>query len=174
MKDKILHVIFSLSGASIAIGVLGFMSGIVTIFIDVNSQLSIKWILLIVLIFFSLVLILLKVIYDLSQIIEPVPPFEIPIRYVEDEQVFVIKRNENFLNNIVVGCYVQKDEIDRLAYLGVVHLVQDKVIQIKIRADFQILKEIPVSIDSLKSIVVRPVVPVTALQQFSNLENTNV
>lgn len=173
MKNKILGTMLSLSGASIAIGVIGFMSSIVTIFIDVNSQLSVKWLLFVILLFASLVLVLLKVIYDLSQESLPPPPFEVPIKYVAEEQVFVIRRNENFLNNIVVGCYAQQDEIDRLAYLGVVHLVQDRVIQIKIRADFQVLKEIPKTTDALKSIIVRPVVPVTAIQQFSKLESSN-
>ncbi len=173
MKTKIVDVIFSWSGASIAIGVLGFMAGIVTIFIDVSSNLSIKWFLFVILIFGSLILILLKIIHDLSKESTPSPPFETPIRYVPEENVFVIRRNENFLNNIVVGCYVQQDEIDRLAYLGVVHLVQDKVIQIKIRADLEVLKKIPTASDKLKTIVVRPVVPVTALQQLSNLENNN-
>ena len=173
MTNKILGAIFSLSGASIAIGVLGFMAGVVTIFVDVNSVLSIKWLLLAVLILVSLILILLKLVYDLSQEAAPPPPFEVPIRYVSDEQVFVIRRNENFLNNIVVGCYVRKDDIDRLAYLGVVHLVQDKVIQIKVRADFKVLESIPESTDALKNIIVRPVVPVTALQQLSNMENPN-
>ncbi len=170
MKDRILNSIFSLSGASIAIGVVGFMSGIVSIFIDVDSQLSIKWLLLIMLLAVSLILILLKVVYDLSQFTIPPPPFETPIKYVSDEQVFVIKRNENFLNNIVVGCYIQRDEIDRLAYLGVVHLVQDKVIQIKVRADLQVLEKIPESADELDRLVIRPVVPVSALEQFNNLE----
>jgi hypothetical protein len=76
-------------------------------------------------------------------------------------------------HNIVVGCYAQQDEIDRLAYLGVVHLVQEKVIQIKVRTDFRVLKEMPTTSEQLKSIAVRPVVPVTALEQFSNLENKN-
>lgn len=173
MKTRIVNAIFSLSGASIAIGVLGFMAGIVTIFVDINSSLSIKWLLLVSLVFGSSILILLKIIHDLSKETAPPPPFEKPIRYVQDENVFVIRRNENFLNNIVVGCYVQQDEIDRLAYLGVVHLVQDKVIQIKIIADLQVLENIPTSIDTLNTIVVRPVVPVTALQPLSNLENTD-
>lgn len=173
MTNKILSAIFSLSGASIAIGVLGFMAGVVTIFVDVNSDLSIKWLLLVVLILVSFIIILLKIVYDLSEETTPPPTFEVPIRYVPDEQVFVIRRNENFINNIVVGCYVQKDDIDRLAYIGVVHLVQDKVIQIKVRADFEVLEKIPESGDALKNIIVRPVVPVTALQQLSNLENPN-
>jgi len=171
MKDRILNLIFSLSGASVAIGVVGFMSGIVSIFIDVNSLVSIKWLLLIILLTASLILILLKVVYDLSQFTIPPSPFETPIKYVADEQVFVIKRNENFLNHIVVGCYIQQDEIDRVAYLGVVHLVQDKVIQIKVRTDFQILPKIPETTDELSRLVIRPVVPVSALEQFNNLEN---
>jgi hypothetical protein len=169
--NKILSAVFSLSGASIAIGALGFMSGIVSLFIDVESTLSIKWFLFICLLLISFIIILLKLVYDLSEETAPPPPYEAPIRYVPDEQVFVIRRNENFINNIVVGCYITTDEIDRLAYLGVVHLVQDRVIQIKIRFDFKILENIPESADMLKNIVVRPVVPVTALQQLSNLEN---
>lgn len=171
MTNRILRAVFSVSGASIAIGVLGFMAGIVTIFVDVNSSLSIKWILLTFLVLSSLIVILLKLVYDLSQEATPSPPFETPIRYVSDVNVFVIKRNEYFLNNIVVGCYVHKDDIDRLAYLGVVHLVQDKVIQIKVMTDLNVLEAIPTSPDDLKSIVVRPVVPVTALQQMPNWES---
>lgn len=149
------------------------MSGIVTIFLNVNEQLSIKWLLFCVLIAVSLILILLKVIYDLSQENKPPPPFEHPIRYVPEEQVFVIRRNEYFINSIVVGCYAQRDEIDRLAYIGVVHLVQDKVIQIKVHTDYKILGNIPTSQEELKNIVIRPVVPITALDQFRIKENEN-
>ena len=150
---------------------MGFLSGLVTIFINVNEQLSVKWLLFSVLISILIISILLKVIYDLSQETKPPPPFEHPIRYVPEEEVFVIRRNENFPNAILVACYAQQDEIDRLAYLGVVHIIQDKVIQIKIRADYGVFDSIPSKSDQLKTIVVRPVVPVTALQQLSNLEN---
>jgi hypothetical protein len=168
MKDKIINAAFSLSGVSIMIGVVGFLSGLVTIFINVNEQLSVKWLLFSVLISILIISILLKVIYDLSQEIKPPPPFEHPIRYVPEEGVFVIRRNENFPNAILVACYAQQDEIDRLAYLGFVHIIQEKFIQIKIRADFEIFESIPYKSDQLKNIVVRPVVPVAALQQFSN------
>jgi hypothetical protein len=171
MKDKIISTAFSLPGVSILIGVLGFLSSLVTIFINVNEQLSIKWLLFSILISIVIILILLKVIYDLSQEIKPPQPFEHPIRYFPEEQVFVIRRNENFLNTIVVGCYAQQSEIDRLAFLGVVHLIQDKVIQIKVQFDYGVFESMPSTDDQLKNIVVRPVVPVTALQQLSNLEN---
>lgn len=173
MLNKILSATFSLAGASIIIGVLGFMSGVVSLFLDINAQVPIRWLLFEMLVLLSLIIVLLKLIFDLSQEKTPPPPFERPFRYVKEEEVFLIRRNENFLNNIVVGCYSQENEIDRLAYLGVVHLVQDKVIQIKIRVDYQIFDQIPDSDNTLKNLIVRPVVPVTALQQFSNLENNN-
>ena len=153
---------------------LGFLSGIVQLFVDVNQQVSIKWLLLSILIAGSSVLILLKVIFDLSRELKPPPPFEVPISFLPEEQLFIIRRNDNFLNSIVVGCYAEKNEIQRLAYLGVVHLVQDKVIQIKIRGDYGILKSFMGTTEELRDIVIRPVVPITAIEQFNTMENQNV
>lgn len=170
MKDKIIKI-FSSSGFPILIGVVGFSSSLVTMFINVNDLLSIKWLIFCIVISTTVILILLKVIYDLSQETKPSQPFEHPIRYLPDDQIFVIKKNDNFLNSIVVGCYAQQDEIDRLAYLGVVHHVQDTVIQIKILFDFGVFEKMLFTSEQLKNIAVRPVVPVTALAQFSNLEN---
>lgn len=73
----------------------------------------------------------------------------------------------------MVGCYAQRDEIDRLAYLGVVHIVQEKVIQIRLRVDYKVLDKIPTSREELRNIVVRPVIPITAIDQFYTLENEN-
>lgn len=174
MNEKILKGIFSLSGASITIGLVGFMSGLVGLFVDVNALMSIKWLLFALLLETSLILILLKVIYDLAQETRPPPPFEHPIRYMAEENVFIIKKNENFHNSIVVGCYAQMDEVDRLAYLGVVHHVQDKVIQIRIVWDYSVLTKIPSTQEELKNIFIRSVVPVIALQQFNTMENANV
>ena len=171
MKKKIQKAIFSLPGVSIFIGVLGFLAGIVTLFFDVNSSISIKWLLATILLSVTFVIILLKFIYDLSP--ESVPLSQTPIKYVESERVFVIRRNENFVNTIIVGCYVEQDEIERLAYLGSVHLVQDKMIQIKIWHDFKVLDEIPRSKSALAKIVVKSVVPVEALSQFRNQENSD-
>jgi hypothetical protein len=175
MKNRLFSGIWSLSGASLFIGVTGFISAIVSMFIDVNEQISVKWLILTFLISFSLILILLKVIFDLSNEKNPAPPFENPIMYAKDEQVFVIKRNDNFLNSILVGCYYQKNEneLDRLAYLAAVHIVQDKVIQIKILVDLEVIETIPTSFDELKTIFVRPVIPVTALKHYYNMESIN-
>jgi len=173
MKDRIINGIFSLSGASLAIGTAGFLSAIVTMFVDVADKVPIRLLLFSILIFTCLIVVLLKVIYDLSSERRPVPPFEHPIKFIPDEKLFIIRRNENFLNNIIVGCYSHQDDVDRLAYVAVVHLVQDKVIQIKIYSDLGLLGSVPCTTSELQALIIRPVVPVTALQQYTNQENSN-
>lgn len=167
MHNRILNAVFSLPGASLAVGAAGFLSAIVTMFVDVNSQISIKWVLLLLLLSISFALVLLKVIFDLSIENKIMPPFEIPIKSIEPDRLFIIRRNENFLNSIIVGCYSQLDDIDRLAYIAIVYLVQDKVIQIKIHADLGVLQKFPMTTDELKNIVIRPVIPVSALQNYA-------
>lgn len=171
MSQRIVSAIFSLSGLAFAIGALGFLSGVVTLFVDTSSSISVKWLLFTILVAISVTLILLKLIFDLAHDVDGQSFSENPISYVANERVFVIRRNDNFLNNIIVGCYVHQNQIDRLAYLGVVHLVQDKVIQIKIEIDMGVLDKVPESPIELKSIFVRAVVPVTALAQLKNLES---
>jgi len=171
MIDEIRERLFSFTGVAISIGAIGFLSGIVTIFIDVNKAVSVKWLLLTILLSLILLTVLLRTIYDLS--IKKVPHnyYENPIKYIEEESVFIIKRNENFLNTILVGCYMTKDEVDRLAYIGFVHLVQDKVIQIKIRHDYGILPTVPCTVEDLKNIVIRPVIPISAFSQINDQED---
>lgn len=168
MKTKIADATFSLSGLSLFVGALGFLSGVVQLFIDTSVQLSVKWMLGLGWLSLSLVLVLLKVIYDLYNEKKPAPPFEIPIKYLSDQQIFVIRRNDNFLNNIVVGCYLQHDEVDTIACLGVVHIVQEKVIQIRVLGGFMGQAASPTSPDSLARLVLRPVVPLDALNQLAN------
>lgn len=173
MISKITSKLFSFNGASILIGVIGILSSIVTLFINVNEQISIKWFLFLLVVSISFGLALVKIIFELMQEKNIAPSYETPIRYVESEHVFVIRRNENFINNIMVGCYSIQDEIHRLAYLGVVHLVQDNLIQIKIHQDFQVLTSIPSTQEQLKSLLIRPVVPFTALQTMNKLEESD-
>jgi hypothetical protein len=169
MKTKIADATFSLSGLSLAFGALGFLSGIVQLFIDTSVQVSVKWLLALGWLSLSLILILLKIVYDLYREKKPAPPFEVPFKYLHDQQIFVIHRNDNFLNSIVVGCYLQQDDVDTLACIGVVHHVQEKVIQIRVVGNFIGQATPPSSPDSLSRLVVRPVVPVDALNQLSSV-----
>lgn len=171
MKERILHGIFSLSGLALTLAVAGFLSAVVTMFVDVAATVPMRALLFVVFVAMCLVVILLKVIHDLSAERKPDPAFERPIKYIPEERIFVIRRNEHFLNNIVVGCYSNLDDVDRLAYVAVVHLMQERVIQIKVHTDLGVLKNIPSTTTELQSLVIRPVVPFTALQQYQNSEN---
>lgn len=168
MRNLIRNAIFSFSSVAIIVGVAGFVSSIVTLFIDIETQISVKWLLGVIVICVSVFFILIKLIYDVSQKTVP-PPAEIPIRYLPDEKIFIIRKNENFVNHIVVGCYEKKDGIDRLAYLGIVHLVQEKIIQVQIRKDFGIIDIHSIS-RNLDNIEIKPVVPTIALEHYNDQE----
>jgi hypothetical protein len=171
MKTRLSDATFSFNGLSLAVGALGFLSGFVQLFVDTSSQISVKWLLLTVWLALSLVLVLLKVVYDLHHEKRPAPPFEVPIKYLPEKQILVIRRNDNFLNNIVVGCYIKQDEVDTLAWIGYVHIVQEKFIQIKIQGNFLGQNSPSTSSDFLTSLVIRPVVPIDALTNISNTGN---
>lgn len=172
MKDRILSGIFSLSGLALMLAVAGFLSAIVTMFVDVSTVVPMRALLLAAFLSVSIIVVLLKIIHDLASTKVPPSPFEHPIKYIHDERIFVIRRNEHFLNHIVVGCYFNDDDVDRLAYLAVVHLMQEKVIQIKIHAALGVLKNIPSTQSELRTLVIRPVVPMTAIELYQNGELT--
>lgn len=69
MMNEIKDRIFSFSGVSICVGAVGFLSGIVTIFIDVYADISVKWLLLSILLSIIVMLLLLKTVYDLTTLV---------------------------------------------------------------------------------------------------------
>lgn len=173
MIDKISHSLFSFTGLSILIGCLGLLSGITTLFIDINALISVKFLLATVLFSAISIAILFKALFDCANETKPQPAFEHPFSYNKDDNILLIRRNDNFINSIVVGCYIDKNDMETLAFLGVVHHVQDKVIQVRLVCDFGKLKNIPSDLDSLKKITVRAVVPLTALEMFKKTEANN-
>jgi hypothetical protein len=168
MKDRISSAMFSLSGLSLLIGALGFLSGIVQLFVDVNTQVSVKWLLFTVWISITVIVVLLKVVFDLNNEKLAAPASEVPFKYDKESGILLIRRNEHFINNIVVGCYVEKNDIESLAALGYVHLVQENFIQIKLREMSAINRDNLNSNSSLGRFVIRPVVPMDALSELAN------
>ncbi|MDY2947840.1 MAG: hypothetical protein SOS93_08445 [Mannheimia varigena] len=165
MKNDILTKVFSFTTVSIFIGVVGFLSGIVQLFIDVNSQISIKWFLLLLVMFLSLIIILLKIIFDLSKF-QYTPAFEKPINCMKNQEnriTFLIRENEHFKYNIIVAGYTQRNQLDTTLFVGYVEHIQEKMLHIYVVKWFE---EINLYDDSgnlkqevLSSIEVRPVIP---------------
>jgi len=73
MREKIAEATFSLNGLSLAVGALGFLSGVVQLFVDTNLQISIKWVLFVVWISLTLGMVFLKIVYDLHNEKRPAP-----------------------------------------------------------------------------------------------------
>jgi hypothetical protein len=167
MKDKIYKTFFSLQGLSITIGVCGFLSSVVTLFVDVNSQVSIKILLFTVLLFSCFIFILFKINFDLYSENNLHGFYENPIKFIEKDLLFIIKKNNNFRNSIMLGCYSQIDGVETLAYLAYVYLEQEKVLQVKIDKDFGVLANFPINSNDLKNIVIRPGIPTMALTDYT-------
>ncbi|MCQ9473597.1 hypothetical protein NRB15_24975 [Pseudomonas alliivorans] len=166
MLEDVKKAVFSWNGTATAIAVLGFLSSIVTNFVDTNATISVRWLVFLATISLYAIIILLKVAHDALERGRPSPPFENPIQYVQESAILVIRKNEHFVHDIVVGCYHQKDGLDRLAYIGVVSLVQSKIIQIRIEHDLGILESIPWNAEDLKMIEIRPVVPFREMERL--------
>ena len=99
MLDEIRKRFFSIPGLFISLGVLGFLSGIVSLFVDINSQISVKWLLLTLLLLFSCCFILLKLVSDLWQTksLSLATNQESPIQFRANDDMLIIRKNDNFL-----------------------------------------------------------------------------
>ena len=171
MLDRLGKAVFSSNGISMLIAVIGVMSSIVGLFVNTGDTVSIKWLIFTVTLAGYLVVIFIKIAHDAASEARPPPAFEHPIRYVPEGQVFVIRRNEHFTLNTVVGCYSQKNGLDKLAYLGLVEHIQPKLIQVQILRDLKTLPYVPQGSDELKMLEIRPVVPFSALRQLADEES---
>lgn len=150
------------SAPSVVFGATGFLSAIVTMFVNTSSSLSVKWFIFLVWISVSIIVVLINVILDTEKELtkrKPLP-YERPLGLPDDEGIIVIRRNEAFSNNIIIGIYFVNDEIERPAFAAHVHHVQDKIIQIKVIKCFLpddkmvLLRE-----KGVASLIVRPNIP---------------
>jgi len=164
---KELKVAFlSFSGASIALGVLGFLSGLIGLFFTNIENIPFVVFIFTCWIFLSVLIVLAKMIYELSKRPINAKPFETPISFNESIECFLIKSNPHFTGQILVGCYSKIDGYEQLAYIGNIHHVQDTALQIKIIKDMEVLPSIPITQSELKKIEVRPVIPMAAISEI--------
>lgn len=161
--NNVSKAIFSLNGAALAIGTAGFLSAVVGMFVDTSTQMSIKWLLLSIWIFITIAIILLKIIHDFGEERRVPLPYETPIKHLPNDSILLIRRNEHFGNQIMVGCYSVVDDVEKLVSLGCVHHTQEKFIQIRLLPG-RLRDEIGITQQTdIKTIVIRPVVPLSAL-----------
>jgi hypothetical protein len=162
VKDKL----FSFSAIAIAVGAAGFVSAVVTMFVDTSQQYSVRVIIFLVWLFLSILVVLIKIINDLSniEITQPTLPREKPIKILSNGQLILIRKNDLFINNAIVGCYCVEDDFESLIYIAVVSHVQDNFLQVKVIADFRDdrAKQM-LTTRGVDCMVIRPTIPYEAL-----------
>lgn len=164
-----LKKILSFSSISIILGVFGLLSGFTGLYYSEMAPIPFWIFITVVWFFLSVLIILVKFIYDGFEGQNGIKSSENPISYNEDIGCFLIKSNPNFTGQVLVGCYANNDGYEQLAYVGNVHHVQDSALQIKIIKDMNILENIPNTQAELRKLEIRPVVPFAAISQISEV-----
>lgn len=156
---KLLIQIFTEKGLYISTGVIGFISGIVGIFIDVNSEISVKWLLFVISISLIVVIVLLSL---LSKFIweKPIINQIKIIKYYSDRQAIVLKTNQDISINSLLSIYINNDGYEELQAICYIENIQEnKLLSAKIIKNF-------VAIDSelIKKSIIKTTLPLIAIR----------
>ena len=157
----------SFNAISIVIGVAGFIISVASLFYQWEDSVRVKWVVLLLIVFASIILILIRLIINLFWMKSEHKHWEQPIKYLKDQNIILIRKNRNFSNNIIVGCYLIDDEIEHFVLLAFVHHIQEKAIQIKIipkqKDEVFTLPE-----NYISKMIIRPVIPTDILSELIN------
>lgn len=132
IKQK-LEEILSLNGISILIGIVGGTLGIMSIFIDWNTQLNIKWFAALCIIYSFVLIISIKLTYDvyLSHKIRVAKDNKV-IQFSNTDLLLLVENNGNLEFSQSVSIYYIKNNFQILLANGYVQNIQEKFVQIKI------------------------------------------
>lgn len=152
-----------------AIGVLGVISSITTVFLSTSVELSIKYFLFIVFLFLTIIIILLKIIKDLivDRKNHKLIIGSAPISYHEANKTFLFKTHPFYSKKVVYFIYVEESLAERLAYIVVPFYEQETLIQLQILKDFKIFDSPPKEADILSRLIVKDQLSVTLLSDIS-------
>ncbi|WP_119792823.1 hypothetical protein [Flavobacterium anhuiense] len=132
IKQK-LEEILSLNGISILIGIVGGIFGILSIFIDWNTQLSIKWFAVLWIIYSFILIISLKLTFDIymSHKIRTAKDNKV-IQFSSADLLLLVENNNNLEYSQSVSIFYIKNNFQLLLASGYVQNIQDKFVQVKI------------------------------------------
>ena len=118
--------------AYIAIAVIGFLSSIVTLFIDVKSQISIKWLLFLIAVFLVVIIFLIR----LSVSIATEKGINNKIRIIKvfkEKGIIAVRSPTELAINSLLSLYEKVDSYEELVGMGYVQNKQeDGLLSIKI------------------------------------------
>ncbi|WP_264529312.1 hypothetical protein [Flavobacterium sp. N502540] len=133
MIEKKLKEILSLNGISILIGIVGGILGIISIFIDWNTQLSIKWVAGLCIIFSFFLIISLKLTFDIYMLhkLRTTRNNKV-IQFSSTDSLLLVENNNNLEYSQSVSIFFIKNNFQLLLASGYVQNIQDKFVQVKI------------------------------------------
>lgn len=132
IKQK-LKDILTLNGISILIGIVGGLFGIISIFIDWNTKLSIKWFAALWIIYSFLLIILIKLTYDVYKSHDQkIKKNNKVIKFSNIDSLLLVENNNNLEYSQRVSIYYIKNDFQLLFADGYVQNIQEKFVQIKV------------------------------------------
>lgn len=131
IKQK-LEYILSLNGISILIGIVGGILGIMSIFIDWDTQLSIKWLAALWITYSFILIVSMKLTYDIYMMHKlRLKTNNKVIQYSSTDLLLLVQNNQNLEYSQSVSIYYLKDDFQLLMASGYVQNIQEKFVQIK-------------------------------------------
>ncbi|EEH68378.1 hypothetical protein NRB11_18585 [Acinetobacter baumannii] len=152
-----------------AIGVIGVISSVTTVFLDTSTELSIKYFLFIIFLFLTIFILLIKIIKDLinSKNENKLSSGAPPVSYSEANKTFLFKKQPFYSKSVVYFIYVEESLAERLAYIVVPYYEQETVVQLQVLKDFKIFDTPPKEAETLSKLVVKDQLSVTLLNEIS-------
>lgn len=131
IKQK-LEYILSLNGISILIGIVGGILGIMSIFIDWDTQLSIKWLAALWITYSFILIVSMKLTYDIYMMHKlRLKTNNKVIQYSSTDLLLLVQNNQNLEYSQSVSIYYLKDDFQLLMASVYVQNIQEKFVQIK-------------------------------------------
>ncbi|ANF51604.1 hypothetical protein A0O34_14315 [Chryseobacterium glaciei] len=132
IKEK-LKQILSLNGISVLIGIIGGILGIFSIFIDWNSQISIKWFAALTIFFSFLLLITLILVFEMykNYKVKIIKNHKV-IQFLEENLLLLVENNNSLEFSQTVSIYYIINNFQVLLAQGFVENIQENFVQIKI------------------------------------------
>jgi hypothetical protein len=151
-------------GLYILIAVIGFVSAIATLFVDLQTQLPVKWFLGLVCLSLVVVLVLIRSLFALASMRDVVRSIRV-IKHLPGKRVFLIRSNFDLPVNSLLSVYIEREGYEELFAIGFVENVQDKnVASLRVTREYAQGSQ---DIDISKKVVVKTTLPYNRLFEES-------
>lgn len=133
MIKNSLNKILSLNGISILIGIVGGVVGLLSIFVDWDWKISIKWLALLLIFSLFLILISLLLIHELYKRLEQRKNFKFKVlKFSPENNLMLVENSKNLEFSQTVSIYYNFNKFQIPLGLGFVENIHENFTQIKI------------------------------------------